>query len=362
MSLPEARNSLAQIAPYQQGKSKSAGGVAPVKLSSNESAYGASPAALAAYDSLGEQLHRYPDGEQADLRDAIAEVHGLPIEQIVCGNGSEELIGLVVRCYVREGDEVVLTRNHFVMSRIYSVAQGADLVYAEEANDVACVDNILNVVTPRTRMVILSNPNNPTGTYVPSNEIDRLVEALPANVILILDGAYAEYANVHDYSDGSELALNRGNVVVTHTFSKIYGLAGLRIGWALAAPDVIETINRIRTPFNTNSPALAAAAAAMRDQQFVRMVRGNNVRALEAILPEIRKMDFSVTDSVANFYLVDVSTVDGGDANTAISFMESKGIIVRPSGADERVRITVGTDEENTAVLLALREYRELLA
>ena len=362
MTTLKARNSLQDIAPYQQGKSELNGNAEPIKLSSNESANGSSPNAVEAYKAANNTLHRYPDGAQQALRKAISEVHQLPFDQIVCGNGSEELIGLTIRSYVAPGDEVILTRNHFIMSRIHASAQGASVILAEECNNVADVDHILSAVSRKTRMVVLSNPNNPTGTYVKVGDIARLVEALPESVILILDGAYAEYVCEHDYEDGARYAIEKSNVVVTHTFSKIHGLAGARIGWAVAATGIIETINRIRTPFNANTPAMAAATAAMRDRAFVDNAREENRQALNRLLPTIRKLGFDVTDSVANFYLIDVTAVAGASANNAITFLEQKNIIVRPADDDDCVRITVGTSIENDLVIDALSEYRGSLS
>lgn len=358
MTAPSSRGPLNEIQRYQQGKSALPGHEAPLKLSSNESAYGSSDAAREAYVATRDLLHRYPDGSQTALREAIAEVHGLPAEQIVCGNGSEELIGLVVRCYVNAGDEVLLTRNHFVMCPIYARAQGAEVLLAEERDDVVDVDALLRAVTPRTRVVIVANPNNPTGTYAPRADIARLVDALPEDVVLILDGAYAEYVTEEDFDDGATYAVERANVVVTHTFSKIYGLAGLRVGWAVAPPAIIDTINRLRTPFNVSAAALAAATAAMRDQAFVAEARRRNREALDVLLPGIRALGFAVTNSVANFYLIDLSTVAGANTADAVMHLEANGVIPRPAGPDGRLRITVGTPNENQRVLELLAAYR----
>ena len=351
---------ILRISSYQQGKSRIAGHEDPIKLSSNESGFGPSPRALEAYHAAGATLHRYADGGQAELREAIAEVHGLEAPRIVCGNGSEELIGLAVRAYVGPGHELLLSRNHFVMCPIYGMAQNARIILAAEKDYRIDVDAVLERVGPDTRMVALANPNTPTGTYLAATELERLHQGLPSNVLLLLDSAYAEYVLADDYEAGAALARDTDNVIMTRTFSKIYGLAGLRIGWAYCPKPVIAALQRIRTPFNTNCAALAAAAAAVRDVAFIDEVRRHNARWLEVIRRELTALGLYVVPSVANFYLLDFQRRPGKSAGGAAAHLESRGIIPRPVGAegsDEVLRITVGLDAENRAVLDALREY-----
>ncbi len=330
-----------------------------MKLSNNESAYGTSRRAIAAYVRARRQLHRYPDGDQRELRAAIGEVYDLPAEQLVCGNGSDELIGLLMRCYVAPGDQVLLPQNHFVMCPIHARAQSAEVVLAEETGDHVDVDKLIAAVTAQTRMIVIANPNNPTGTYVGASELERLIDALPDEILVVLDGAYVEYVTADDFHAGERWAKCRRNVVMTRSFSKIHGLAGLRIGWALAAAEVIAAVNKIRTPFNTNAGALAAAAAAVRDQAFVERARRQNRQALDVLLPAIRQLGFRVTDSVANFYLIDFSTISGASTEGAAAFLEAHGIIPRPAAGGDRLRVTVGTAAENKAVLATLARYRE---
>jgi len=357
----EARPTISDIEPYQQGKTKLGNQTSPIKLSSNESALGCSDAARKAFIDCQETLYRYPDDSQIELRAAIAEIHHLPVEQIVCGNGSEELIGLINRAYVREEDEVILTENHFVMCPIYAKGQGAKVVLAAEHDDTIDVDAILSAITNRTRLICIANPNNPTGTYVADTHIRKLVENVPDRILVVLDGAYAEYVEASDYDAGADYVLRFQNVVMTRTLSKIYGLAGLRIGWAYAPQAVLTNINKLRTPFNANSAAMAAATAALRDQDFVARARSHNKDALAMLLPAIRDMGFRVAPSVANFYLIDLSTVAGGNAENAIALLKQQGIIPRPAAADKHLRITVGTKQENQAVLDVLDSYRKSL-
>jgi histidinol-phosphate aminotransferase len=361
MSL-KVKESILEIQPYVQGKSALDGIQDPIKLSSNESSFGPSPDAKEAYAKNVSILNRYPDGGQVDLREAIAEVYSLPAEQIICGNGSEELLQLLIRAYVCEGEEVLLSENGFLMCRIHSLAQGAKVVIAPEKNYLIDVDALLARVTDKTRLVIIANPNNPTGTYIPISEVRRLHESLPDHVLLVLDGAYAEYVMREDYDSGADLVAAHGNVVMTRTFSKIYGLSALRIGWAYCPPSVIDILQRIRTPFNTNSAALAAATAAVRDVQFTAMVCQHNETWLQRFRAEYPAMGIDIVDSVTNFYLLKFP--DDGDKNSkdAAEFLQQRGIIPRPVGAEgdgNYLRITVGSDEENHSVLAAMKDYMQ---
>jgi histidinol-phosphate aminotransferase len=249
---------MQSFAQYKQGKSKIPGHEDVMKLSSNEGCFGPPNVAVEAYTQAAAELHRYPDGSQAALRQAIAQHHGLDPDRIVCGNGSEEVIGLLIRCYLGENDELLLPENHFVMCSIYGKGQGARIVLAPEKDFTVDVDTILDRINSKTRIISIANPNNPTGTYLPASEIERLVDNVPERIMIILDGAYAEYVDRRDYDAGAGWVDSRSNVVMTRTFSKIYGLAGLRIGWGYGPAGIIEVVNRLRTPFNASGPALAA--------------------------------------------------------------------------------------------------------
>ena len=354
---PEALRRMENLAPYKQGKMAIPGRESVIKLSSNESCFGPSPRAIEAYHAAAASVHRYPDGTQAQLRQAIARAYDLDPDRIVCGNGSEELIGLLMRCYLGEGEELLLTENHFMMCSIYGKAQGANIVLAPEKDYVVDVDALLERITPQTRVISVANPNNPTGTYVPATDIERLVEEMPENVLLILDGAYAEYVDRDDFDDGLYWGDAASNVVITRTFSKIYGLAGLRIGWAYGPAPIIEVVNRLRTPFNASGPAMAAATAAVADQAHVAMSREHTARWQERIRQSLAGLGLKVVPSVTNFYLLDFSSMPGKNAAEASAFLESDGIIPRPGSSDRFVRITIGTDAENEAVLDSLTRY-----
>lgn len=354
---PQPLQQLLSLAPYVQGKSEIEGRDEIIKLSSNECCFGPSPAAVAAYHELASELHRYPDGSQAGLRQAIADVHGIDADNIVCGNGSEELIGLLTRCFVGPGDELLLSENHFVMCSIYGKAQGANVVLAPEKDFLIDIDAMLARVSEKTRMIAIANPNNPTGTCLPASEVRRLVDRVPEDIVIVLDGAYAEYVEHEDFDAGTGWVESRNNVVMTRTFSKMYGLAGLRIGWAYGPPAIIEILNRLRTPFNANAPALAAATAAIGDHAHVTRVREHNTRWLARFHEAFTRLGVTVAPSAANFYLVDFGGLSTKSATEAGAFLEAHGIIPRPGGRDNCLRITVGDDRENELVLESLTAY-----
>jgi histidinol-phosphate aminotransferase len=352
--VPVPKAGVLKIIPYAQGASEVPGVAEPIKLSSNELSCGPSPAALQAFHEAAATLHRYPDGSQTALREAIADVFELNAGNIVCGNGSDELIQLVTRAFVGEGDEVLMSENCFLMCRIHALAQGADVVVAPEKEDRVDVDALLSRVTDKTRLLPLANPNNPTGTYIGADEVRRLHRGLPGNVILLLDGAYAEFVTEADYDAGAELVLSNHNVVMTRTFSKIFGLSAMRVGWAYMPDGILDAVQRIRTPFNANGPAMAAATAAVRDTAYTDKVRQHNAGSLTKISECLVALGLHVVPSVTNFYLIRFPANCGTTANEAARQLEAAGIIPRPVGDnDVELRITVGSDNENEAVLQA---------
>lgn len=358
MSGLQARPGVLRLAPYVQGQSAIAGVSNPIKLSSNESSQGPSPKAIAAYQEAAQHLNRYPDGSQSELRRAIGEVHNLDPERIICGNGSDELIQLMARAYVGDGHEALLSENGFVMSNIHCTAQGAELVIAPEKDYRVDVDALLARVSEKTRFCTIANPNNPTGTYINGSELRRLHAGLPDNCLFLIDEAYAEYVTAGDYETGIALADEFENVVVTRTFSKIYGLPFLRIGWAYCSASVAGLVQRIRTPFNTNGAAMVAAVAAVRDTDYVETIRQHNTLWLEQINVALTALGIEVIPSQANFYLLRFAPDSGKSGNDAAAFLQSRGIIPRPAGgSDQFLRITVGLDYENEAVLSALTDY-----
>lgn len=357
---PEPRPGILDIAAYVPGK-EHAPGVAKVhKLSSNETPLGASPKAIEAFQAAAFNLERYPDGQARALREAIGSVHGLNPANIMCGNGSDELLGLICHTYLGPGDEGIITEHGFLVYKIQILAAGATPVTVKEKDARVDVDAILAAVTERTKVVFLANPANPTGTYIPVDEVRRLHAGLPEGVLLVLDAAYAEYVRRNDYAAGLELVSASRNVVMTRTFSKIFGLAGLRIGWMYAPPEVIDAIDRVRGPFNLSAPALAAGAAAIRDQAFVAVAVDHNLTWLDRVSEALGAIGLRVTPSVTNFVLVHFPDEEGRRAEDADDFLTRRGYIlraVRSYGFPNALRMTIGSAEANEGVIAALTEF-----
>jgi len=357
---PQPRPGVLDIEAYVPGKSRAPGVARVFKLASNETPLGASPKAIAAYHSVADHLQDYPDGSATDLREAIGRTFGLAPNRIVCGPGSEEVLNLVARAYLRDGDEAIHTTHGFLMYPIATLGSGAKPVVAPENNYTADVDAILAAVSERTKVVFLANPNNPTGTYIPIGEVKRLHKGLPAHVLFVLDAAYAEYIRRNDYQAGLELVDTSDNVAVCRTFSKIFGLAALRLGWLYGPMHVVEAINRIRGPFNVNAAAAEAAAAAIADTAHIERARAHNERWRAWLTDEIRKLGLEVTPSIANFVLIHFPTAPGRTAPEANVFLIERGLILRPVTAyrlPHALRMTVGSEEANRLVVAALSEF-----
>lgn len=354
---PAPKPGIMNITPYVPGKSGASEGKV-YKLSSNESPLGASPKAVSAYADAAPSLHLYPDGAAKVLRQAIASIHGLVAENIVCGAGSDELLQLLAHAYLSVGDEAIYTAHGFLVYPIAINANGATPVTAPETNCTANVDAILDRVTFRTRMIFLANPNNPTGTYLPRTDIERLHKALPANVLLVLDEAYAEYVREADYRSGLDFVALHENVVVARTFSKIYGLASLRLGWVYCPAHVADVLNRIRGPFNVAAPSIAAGVAAVLDGAFVAVAVAHNTRWLDWTRRELESLGLDVTPSAGNFLLIHFP--QHKTASAADAFLMSRGVYLRrlePYGLPDALRMTIGSEEANRAVIAALREF-----
>jgi histidinol-phosphate aminotransferase len=357
---PKPRPGVMDIDPYVPGRSKAPGVARVFKLSSNETPLGPSPKAIAAYRALADHLHDYPDGSSTALREAIGRAFGLDPDRIVCGAGSDDLLNLLADAYLADGDEAIHTTHGFLVYPIATLGSGAKPVVAEEKNLTADVDAILDKVSARTRMVFIANPNNPTGTYVPFDEVKRLHRELPGHVLLVLDAAYAEYVRRNDYEAGIELVATNDNVVMTRTFSKIYGLAALRLGWMYGPAHVVDAINRIRGPFNVNSAAMAAGIAAIADTSHTDAARAHNDRWLAWLLDEIPKLGIAVTPSVANFALLRFPRTGPHTAAAADDFLTARGLILRRVTAyhlPDCLRMTVGSEEANRLVVSALAEF-----
>jgi histidinol-phosphate aminotransferase len=359
-ALPKPRPGILDIEAYVPGESAVPGGMKPIKLSSNETPLGASPKAIAAFQAEAGHLERYPDGTAAKLRHAIARVYGLNPDRIVCGAGSDELLALISHAYLGPGDEAIYTTHGFLVYKIQILACGATPVVAPEKDLKTDVDAILKCVTPKTKIVFLANPNNPTGTYVPFDEVRRLRAGLPANVLLVLDAAYCEYVRRNDYEAGLELVATTENTIMTRTFSKIHGLASLRLGWAYGPAAIMDVLNRTRGPFNVSAPAIAAGIAAIEDRAFQEQAVAHNDTWLPWLASSLEALGLKVTPSVGNFVLVHFPTEKSRDAGAADAFLKSRAIIVRRVagyGLPNALRITIGTEADNRAVLSALTDF-----
>ncbi|ERP87487.1 histidinol-phosphate transaminase [Labrenzia sp. PO1] len=359
---PQPRPGVLDIAPYVPGKSKGSHGKTVHKLSSNETPLGTSDAARAAIEAVARNLELYPDGSSAELRAAIGEVYGLNPDRIICGAGSDEVLSLIAYGYLGQGDEAIYSEHGFLVYDIAIRAAGATPVIAPEKDLTTDVDAILARVTDKTRMVFIANPNNPTGTYLPFEEVKRLHEGLPANVLLVLDAAYAEYVRRNDYESGLELAATSDNVIMTRTFSKIYGLANLRLGWGFGPAHVIDALNRIRGPFNVNGMAIAAGMAAVRDRDFVTRSIEHNDTWLPWVTAELEKLGLKVTPSVGNFVLVHFPDEDGKRAADADAYLLERGCVLRMVGnygLPNSIRMTIGSEDANRAIIGHLKDFLE---
>ncbi len=357
---PVSRPGIQSIDPYVPGKSTAPGGVKVRKLSSNETPLGPSAKAVEAARAAAGQLALYPDGSASALREAIGAKYGLDPARIVCGAGSDDLLSLIAYAFVGPGDEGIFTTHGFLVYRIAILAAGGTPVVAQEVDHTASVEAVLAEVTPRTRIVYLANPNNPTGTYLPFDEVKRLHAGLPPNVLLVLDAAYAEYVRRNDYASGLELVATSDNVVMTRTFSKIYGLASLRLGWMVGPAHVVDAVNRIRGPFNVNGPAIAAGIAALSDEAHLAAAMAHNDEWLAWLAKEIGQLGLEVTPSVGNFLLVHFPQEAGHTAKDADAFLSARGLVLRrveAYGLANALRLTVGGAEANRLVVAALREF-----
>lgn len=360
MSGPAPRKGIMDIRPYKPGSSEAPGIEKPAKLSSNENPLGASPKAIEAYKACADSLHLYPDGAWVKLRESIAARYELDAERLVCGAGSDEILQMVGKAYLNPGEAILRSEYGFLVYGLVAKQSLADIQIAPETDYTANVDALLDAVTDKTRVVFVANPNNPTGTYLPASEIRRLHAGLREDVLLVVDEAYAEYMRRDDFETALPMASEFPNVLVTRTFSKIYGLAALRLGWAYGPADVIGALNRVRGPFNVSVPAQAAGAAAVHDLEFEERSVAHNEEWRPCLEREISKTGLKVTPGYGNFVLVHFDPEGAKTADAADNFLKSRGLIVRPLqpyGLGDALRMTVGTEDENRRLAAALQEF-----
>ncbi|QPH52646.1 histidinol-phosphate transaminase [Pontivivens ytuae] len=348
---------ILDVIPYQGGESKVHGANRVVKLSSNENLLGPSQRAIDAYRRVGDGLNIYPDGSHAELRRAIGEVHGLDPARLICGAGSDEILSLLCQAYAGPGTELVHTEHGFAMYAIYGKVAGATPVVVKEKNRETDVDALLAGVTDKTRLLFVANPNNPTGTLIPDAEIARLADSLPPHVLLVLDGAYSEFVREPGYQPLS-IVEGRDNVVMTRTFSKVYGLGALRIGWAYAPAHVIDVLNRVRGPFNVTAAALAAAEAAVRDTEWTEHCVIQTEIWREWLARELRRAGIESDPSHCNF--ICARFPDDATAKAADKALRERGLIVRDvSGYNlpGSLRITIGDEASMRGVADTLTRF-----
>ncbi len=350
MTSPQPRPGILDIKPYIPGASPAPGAAKTFKLSSNESALGASPKAINAYNEAAGNLFTYPDGGSTALRDKIAEIYGLDASRIVCGAGSDEILQLLTKAYVGEGDNIIQSEHGFLVYALAAKSCGAEPRFAKETNLTTDIDAMLALVDDRTRMMFVANPNNPTGSYIPEAELLRLRQGLRDDILLVVDAAYAEFMEQPDYNGGEKLVDQFDNVVMTRTFSKIYGLAALRLGWGYCPPAVADVLNRIRGPFNVTLPAQAAGLAALDDQNFVDLNRAFNREERNWMTDRLTAMGLEFAPSFGNFILIKFPHRAGLNAKDIQDLLKSEGVIVREMGAyklEGYLRVSVGDKEAN---------------
>ena len=356
MRLPKPNKIIAEK--YVTGLSKFRNKAAKVKLSANESALGPSPKAIKEYSRLSKNFKRYPDSEGISLRKTIAKKFKLDLNRIILGSGSDQILELICKAFLRKGDEVIVPKYSFLIYRLYSQMNGAKVLYSKEKNFTISVDEILKRVTKKTKIVFLANPNNPTSTYVDKKKLLFLRKKLRSNILLVVDDAYFEYVKQKDYSSGLQLFSNFKNVIVTRTFSKIYGLAGLRVGWGYGSKEIINSLNQYKPPFNINSPALSAAEAAIKDNAWLKKEIKHVNKWNDKFYKEFKKLNIATNKSFTNFLLINFDKVK---KNSSIIFksLANAGTLVRKMnnyGIKNSLRITIGKNDENKKLILKLKK------
>ena len=362
MSLLKSKIDIKNIPLYQGGESKLDQFSSVIKLSSNENPFGPSSSAINAYNEVKTKLHLYPDGSASGLKEALSEIYQVPKGRIICGAGSDEILCLACRAYSGPNDEIIHTQHAFSMYSIYAKSVGAFPVIAKEKNLTADIELILKCVSKKTKIVFLANPNNPTGTVLNRKDIVDLREALREDILLVLDGAYSEYMSQEDHDGALSLANTYENVLVTRTFSKIYGLAALRVGWGYGDISIIETLEKLRNPFNLNSPAIIAAREAVRDIGYTKHLREHNSQMIKEFIPKFRSLGLEINGEAANFILAKFPKNENKSADQADRFLRSSGIIVRrvnSYGLSDYLRITVGTKPQMNELYLKLKQFFE---
>jgi histidinol-phosphate aminotransferase len=356
MRLPKPKKIVTEK--YVAGLSLIKQKIAKIKLSANESALGPSPKAIKEYNKVSKNFKRYPDSDGIFLREVIAKQFNLDKNRVMLGSGSNQIFELICKAFLNKNDEVIVPKYSFIIYRIYSKINGAKVIYAKEKNLTVSVKDILSRVTKKTKIVFLANPNNPTGTYINKKELVYLRKKLRNNILLVVDDAYYEYVKQVDYLSGLKLFSSYKNVVVTRTFSKIYGLAGLRVGWGHADKNIINVLNQIKPPFNVSSPALFAASAAVKDTGWLKKEVNHINKWNKILFNKFKEMNIETNDSKTNFLLVNFERVNI-NSDKVFQKLEKVGILVRKMdvyGIKNSLRITIGKSKENKKLISVLEK------
>ncbi|MBO4436747.1 MAG: histidinol-phosphate transaminase [Fibrobacter sp.] len=359
----EPRPELSKLSDYVPGKSieeiRERFGLAKVvKLASNENPLGASPKAVEAFHGIADSLHLYPRGDAPKLIDSIAKMYGVATNEIVIGNGSDEIIDMVGKAFIRQGDNCVGITPTFSVYKFTTLSNGADFVGVGEGEVRASLDDLAKAVNDKTRVAFICNPNNPTGAYYTEAEIRDFLKKVPQNVLVFLDEAYAEFATAPDYPNMAKFIREYPNLFVNRTFSKIYGLAGLRVGYAFSNAEVIRALWKVKPPFDVNQAAQVAAIAALGDKEHVQATRKMNAEGIEVLTREFEALKLRVLPTQANFICVKI----GERAKELVAFLEQNGMIVRgltSFGMPEYIRVTVGKPEENAFLMELVKKWCE---
>ena len=356
MRLPKSNKIIAMK--YSVGLSQFKDKAAKVKLSANESALGPSPKAISEYLKMSKNFKRYPDSDGVSLRKTLAKKFKLDLNKIILGSGSDQILELICKAFLRKGDDVIVPKYSFLIYRLYSRINGANVLYSNEKNFTVSVEDILKKVTKKTKIVFIANPNNPTGTYISKKKLLLLRKKLRSNILLVIDDAYFEYVKQKDYTSGLRLFSKFKNVLITRTFSKIYGLAGLRVGWGYGSKEIINSLNLIRPPFNINSPALSAAEAAIKDNTWLKKEIEHVNKWNDKLYKEFKKLNIDTNKSFTNFLLINFDKIKK-NSNKVFKLLANAGILVRKMnsyGIKNSLRVTIGKNYENKKLILKIKK------
>ncbi len=359
MSIKPSLKTISKIPTYVPGGSKS-DSKKTIKLSSNENALGTSPKVKQAFAKSKHELHRYPDATCVELREELGKYYNLPMEQIICSNGSDELIRMIAKVFASSGDEVLSSQYGFLAYEIAALAAGAKSVIAKEKNFTTNIDNLLTKVTKNTKIIFLANPNNPTGTSIPFYEIKRLHKNISKDTILVLDSAYSEFIDDKDYKDGLEFAKKHKNIVILKTFSKIFGLGGVRVGWGFGSKEVIDFLYKIRDVFPVSLPAQRAAIAALNDKSFTQKSKQHTIKWVKKLNEFFDYLGFDTTASKGNFVTITTTKKTKFTIDDFFEYLKTNGIVARPLKGykmNNSLRISIGTNSEMKKLIAVAKKF-----